>query len=340
MKQRTIPKIIFIGTPEFGATALEKLIKYMPSFVLSSYMPSFIPSLNGPFQPILVITAPDKPAGREKILTSPPVKILAEQYKIPILQPEKIKHYKFTIKSYEPDLIVVAAYGQILPKEILEIPKYGCLNLHPSLLPRWRGASPIQSTILAGDKTGGATIILVDEKMDHGPIIASSKLEVKNTKITYKELEGLLANLGAELLIKTIPKWIANEINPKSQDESKATYAKILEKENGKIDWQKSAQEIERQIRAFESWPGSFSFWSKNKKNIRLKILKADTLPQKKHGPFGIKGKTFQASNDEIAVQTGKDFLIIKELQPEGKKNQSAEEFLRGRPNFIGTVLK
>jgi methionyl-tRNA formyltransferase len=333
-------KIIFAGTPEFGEIILEKLIKYMPSFVLSPYMPSFALSLRGPFQPILVITAPDKPVGRKQILTPPPVKTLAEKYKISVLQPEKIKNYRFTIESHEPDLIVVAAYGQILPKEILKIPKHGCLNLHPSLLPRWRGASPIQYTILNGDQETGVTIILMDEKMDHGPVVANSKFEIKNPKITYKELEDTLANLGAKLLIETIPKWLSGKISPQPQDEKKATYTKILKREDGKIEWQKSAQAIERQIRAFGDWPGSFSFWPRNKKRLRLKILKADVSPQTGHGPFGIRGKTFQAPNNKIAVQTGKDFLIIEKLQLEGKKPQGSEEFLRGQPDFVGSILE
>lgn len=333
-------KIIFLGTPEFGKIILEKLIKYMPSFVLAPYLPSFAISFRGPFQPSLVITAPDKPVGRKKILTPPPVKILAEKYRIPVLQPEKIGHYKFTIESQNPDLIVVAAYGQIIPKEILEIPKYGCLNLHPSLLPRWRGPSPIQFTILNGDEETGVTIILMDEKMDHGPILAFEKLEIKNKKWKYKELERELANLGAELLIKTIPKWIEGKIKPLAQDESKATYSKILKKEDGKIDWSKSAKEIERQIRAFDPWPGSYCLWPRGKNIFRLKILKADISPQGNHGPFGILGKTFLAPNNKIAVQTKKDFLIIEELQLEGKRPTLSEDFLRGHLDFIGTILE
>jgi len=335
-------KIIFFGTPRFGEIVLEKLIKYNPSFALTPYLPSFSLSLRGPFRPALVITAPDKPVGRKRVLTSPPVKILAEKYGIPVLQPEKVINYKFTIGSYEPDLIVVAAYGQILPKEVLEIPKYGCLNLHPSLLPRWRGPSPIQFTILNGDEETGVTIILMNEKMDQGPIIANSKFKIQNLKITYKELEKELAGLGAKLLIKTIPKWIEGKIEPTPQDESKATYTKILRKTDGKIDWKKSAIDIERQIRAFEIFPGSFCLWPnpKNNRELKIKILKASVSLQKNHGPFGIKGKTFLAPDNKIAVQTGKDFLIIEKLQLEGKKPTTSKEFLNGHPDFIGTILE
>lgn len=340
MEHKANLNIVFIGTPEFGAIILEKLVNYMPSFVLSPHIPSFTLCFRGPFQPTLVITAPDRPAGRKQILTPPPVKILAEKYRLPILQPEKIKNYKFTIESYKPDLIVVAGYSQIIPKDILEIPKYGALNVHPSLLPRWRGPSPIQFTILAGDKKAGVTIILMDEKMDHGPILASSEFQVMSKQINYRELENILANLGAKLLTETIPKWVTNKIQPQPQDDLKATYSIILKKEDGKINWEKPALEIERQIRAFKEWPGSFCFWPMNNRKIRLKILRAVILPQKSHGPFGVHGKTFLAPDNKIAVQTGKDFLIIEELQPEGKKPQNTEEFLRGRPDFIGTILE
>jgi len=286
-EQRTIkPKIVFIGTPDFAATILEATVRY---------------SL---FVVYCVVTAPDKPVGRKQILTPPPVKISAQKYNIPVLQPEILANSKSQITNYKPDLIIVAAYGQVLPKEILEIPKYGCLNVHPSLLPKYRGPSPIQTTILNGDKETGVTIILMDKKIDHGPIISNSKFKIQNSKFTYEELLKKLANLGAKLLIETIPKWINGEIKPKTQAESKATYTKILKKEDGKIDWKKSAEEIERQVRAFYPWPGSFTFIKKNNKVIRVKILEAEV----------------SKSNQ----------LIIKKVQPEGKKPMGFEEFKRG----------
>jgi len=266
-------KIIFMGTPEFGAIILEGLCQ-------------------SEYKPILVITAPDKPAGRKQIITFLPVKIVAQKYNIPVSQPISLKNSScvdFLIEK-GPDLIVVAAYGQILPKEILEIPQYGCLNVHPSLLPKYRGSSPIQYTILNGDKETGVTIILMDEKMDHGPILAARELEFSIfnypsearvgdegeafSDLQFSNLHDKLADLGAKLLIETIPKWLAREIKPKPQDDSKATYTKILKKEDGKIDWKKSAEEIERQIRAFELWPGSFTIWEKikNKEPLKIKI--------------------------------------------------------------------
>jgi len=311
------PKIIFMGTPEFGAVILEGLVK-------------------GGYPPVLIITAPDKPVGRKQIITPPPVKISAQKYNIPILQPEIFANFKPQITNYKPDLIIVAAFGQILPKEILEIPKCGCLNIHPSLLPKWRGASPIQYAILNGDKETGVTIILMTEKVDGGDIISSSKLQITNPKITYPELSEELANLGTKLLLETIPKWLKNEIKSNPQNNLEATYTKTLKKEDGKIDWKKPATHIERQIRAFYPWPGSFC--SLDEKQI--KILKANVLEQTKNGPFGTPGKTFLAPNDKIAVQAGKDFLTIEKLQLEGKTPISSEEFLRGNLKLIGKILK
>ena len=282
-------KIVFIGTPEFGAIILKELC-------------------NANLKPVLVITAPDKPVGRKQILTPPPVKILAEKYNINIIQPEQILNSKSEILNLNPDLIVVVAFGQILPKEILEIPKYGCLNVHPSLLPKYRGPSPIQSFILNGDKKTGVTIVLMDEKIDHGQILTNSKFQITNPKITYLELHNKLAELGVKLLIETIPKWTRGEIKPRPQNHSKATYTKILKKQDGKIDWQKPVEYIERQVRAFNPWPGTHTIYN----GKILKILKAEIL---------------------------KDQLIIKEVQLEGKKPMSFEDFLRGHPSFV-TILK
>ena len=213
------------------------------------------------------------------------------------------------IKNLKPDLVVVASYGKIIPKEILKIPKYGCLNVHGSLLPKYRGPSPIQTAILNGDEETGITIILMDEKIDHGDVVANSKFKIQNSKLTYEELLKELANLGAKLLSETIPKWITGEIKPEPQDESRASYTKILKREDGKIDWSRPVSEIEKKIRAFNPWPGAFTFIKKNNKVIRVKILEAE-LPK----------------NNK---------LIIKKLQPEAKKPMSFEEFKRGYPNFI-----
>jgi len=230
----------------------------------------------------------------------------------------------------------VAAYGEIIPKKILQIPKYGCLNVHPSLLPKYRGASPLQSTILNGDKETGITLILITEKMDEGPILDQLKIKIENKKILPEELAKKLADLGGDLLVKIIPKWIKNEIKPKKQNEKEATYTKIIKKEDGKIDWSKPAENLEKQIRAFHPWPGSFC----RADDKIIKILKAFTLKQTKGSPQGPLGKTYLATNEQIAVQCKNDYLIIEELQFEGKKKITAKDFLKGNINFIGKILK
>lgn len=312
-------KFIFIGTPEFGAIILEGLIK-------------------NDYKPALVITETDKPVGRKQIITPPPVKILAEKYNIPVLQPEKILNIKSEISKIDLDLIIVAAYGQIIPKEILDMPKYGCLNVHPSLLPRWRGASPVQYAILNGDEETGVTIMLMDEKMDHGPIVKNVKLKMENIKLTTSELKKELADLGVEFLVDIIPLWIEGKIKAAAQDESMATYTKIIKKDDGKIDWNKSAEEIERQIRAFDEWPESFCFWKKDDKLLRLKILKARVFEWNKKEKYPI-GKVLVVPQNEIGVKCGKGFLVIEKLQLEGKNEIDAEQFLRGYQDFVGTIL-
>jgi len=308
-----------MGTPKFGAIILEKLA-------------------DSRYKPILVVTETDKPVGRKKVLTPPPVKVVAEKYEIPVLQPEKIRNSESEIRNLEPDLIIVAAYGKILPEEILEIPKYGCLNVHPSLLPRWRGPSPVQFAILNGDTDSGVTIMKIAEKVDAGPVLIQRKLKLEGNE-TYDVLHDKLGEMGGDLLIEIIPEWITGKIDPQLQDESRTTYTRILKKEDGKIDWEKSAEEIERQIRAFNLWPGIFTFWEKSGKLIRIKILKARVLNRANSKTYPI-GKTLVAGQNELCVQTGKGFLIIERLQLEGKKETDSEDLLRGYSDFIGTILK
>lgn len=321
-------KIVFWGTPEFGAIILDSLIK-------------------NNYKPIAVVTAPDKPVGRKQILTLSPVKILAQEYNILVLQPENIKenlNLKSEILNLKPDLFIVAAYGLILSKEILDIPKYGSFNIHPSLLPKYRGASPIQATILNGDTETGVTIISMDEKMDHGPIIAQRRLELPITNIQFPKLNEELAKLGAKLLIETLPKWINGEIKPILQDHSKATFTKIIKKEDGHINWIKSAEEIERMIRAYWPWPGTFTTIQNSKcKNQNdkskykiLKIIKADIL-EINHNKQP--GTVFLTENKQLAVACKQNALILKEVQLEGKKKMTAQEFLNGHPKIIDSIL-
>ena len=312
-------KIIFFGTPVFAAIVLEMLSK-------------------SKFKPAAVVTEPDKPVGRKQILTPPAVKVVAQKYNIPILQPEKIRNLKLPlgpelgvegeIRNLKPDLMILAAYGQMIPSEILNIPTFGSLNVHPSLLPKYRGASPIQTAILNGDKETGVTIILMDEKVDHGPIITNDKKLITNNKITTEELSKELAEFGAELLIKTLPKWLAGEIRPMPQDDLQATYTRQIKKEDGKIDWQKTAEEIERIVRAYWPWPSAYT--KLNEKNI--KIIKADILESEcNERP----GTVFLTSDKKIAVACGKNTLILQELQLEGKRPMGAQEFFNGHPEII-----
>lgn len=276
-------KIVFAGTPDFGATILEKLIQ-------SEYAPA------------LVITAPDKPVGRKQILTPPPVKVLAQKNKIAVIQPEKIRNLELEIRNLRPDLIILAAYGKILSKHILDIPRYGSLNVHPSLLPKFRGPSPIQSAILSGDKKTGVTIMLMNEKLDEGDIVSFQDYPLSGSE-TYETLHNALAETGADLLIKTMPDWISGKIKAVPQDNTKATYTKILKKEDGKIDWSKPANFIERQIRAYNPWPGTFDVYNEK----ILKILKAEVVNER---------------------------LIIKQVQPEGKKPMDFNDFLLGHKDY------
>ncbi|MBI4225077.1 MAG: methionyl-tRNA formyltransferase [Candidatus Sungbacteria bacterium] len=309
--------ILFFGTPGFALPALEALIAEK-------------------YNLIGVVTNSDEPVGRKKILTPPPVKVLAEKYNIPVFQPERLEIQNFKFKISQVDLAVVAAYGKIIPKSILEIPKFGTLNIHPSLLPRWRGASPIQSAILAGDVDTGVTIMQLDEKMDHGPVVAQQTTPIGDRKAVYPQLHDELAAIGAKLLIETIPDYLSGAIMPIPQDESKATYCNPLKKDDGRIDWKKPAEEIERMVRAYNPWPSTWTTWSDNGSTLRIRIEQADlTLDEPLAGSPGLVWKKEEA----LLVQTGKGSIEIKRLTLEGKKTISGAELLHGYPQLIGATL-
>ncbi len=315
-------KIIFVGSSTFAEEILKRLIK--EEYNLS-----------------LVITSPDRLAGRNKKLKETEVSFISQKNKFPLLKPEKILDSKKEIENLSPDLIVVCDYGQKVPESILDIPKKGCLNVHPSLLPLYRGPSPIRQVILNDDKETGTTIMLMNEKLDEGPIISQKKTKIKKN-VTYPELFEQLSKLSANLLIETVPKWITGKIKFKKQNNDKATYTKIITKKDGKINWSLPAIEIEKKVRAFNPWPGTYSFYQdkKTKKNKMIKIIDAEIQNQTKNGPFGSLGRVYIATNNKLAVQTGKDFLIIKKLQLENKNQVDVEEFINGNTDFIGTILK
>lgn len=310
-------KIIFWGTAEFALPSLEALLQHG-------------------YRIVAVVTNPDEPAGRKQVLTPPPVKVWAEKQGIPVFQPSSLTNYQLPTTHYRPDLFIIAVYGKIIPKEILEIPKHGALNIHPSLLPRWRGPSPIQYAIFEGDHETGVTIIAMDEKMDHGPVLESRKWKVES-RITAPKLSRQLSKLAAELLIDTLPRWIGGEIKPQPQDESKATYSKILKKEDGKIDWRKSALEIERMIRAFTPWPGSYTFWQRGQKSIRLEMEAAEVTGEdlKAASP----GFVWQTEKPFFFVQCGKGSIRPLRIRPASKKSLATEEFLHGYKDIIGAEL-
>ena len=341
-------KIAFFGTPDFAVPILKALCQ-------------------GDFKPKAVIAAPDRPAGRGQEMALSPIKIIAQKNEISVFQPETRRDLIEQTQKIKPDLIITAAYGKILPKEVLDIPKYGSLNVHPSILPKYRGPSPIQFAILNGDDETGTTIILMNQNLDEGPILAQGILKI-NKDDTTQTLGQKLSEASATLLIKTLPRWTTlkempksaqNLIVPQPQNHAKATYTKILTKQDGKIIWSKSACEIERQIRAFFPWPGSYAvFKDKTGKSVSLKILSADIQPPPSVLPLS-KGKGWvrdekdlgqvfltedplrpqNEMNKKLAVQTGSGCLIINELQLEGSKSMRAADFLNGHPEIVGMIL-
>ncbi len=309
-------KLIFMGTPEFAVPSLQKLIA------------------DPLFEILAVVTQPDKKSGRKQILTSSPIKKLAQQFNLKVLTPKSFKKEKIwekRLKELHPDLIVVAAYGKILPQDILDIPKFGAINVHASLLPKLRGPAPIPAAILGNFKETGITIMKMDAGMDTGDILTQEKIEIAS-KETGKTLHDKLSRLGANLLVKTLPLYLEKKIKSHKQDDAKATYCKMIKKENGKINWSKSAEEIERMIRAYHPWPGTYTFWG----NKRLRILAATPFHatgEKKNGEVWSDGK-------KIIVACGYDHLILDQVQLEGKKVVSGREFLSGFPKILGTILR
>jgi len=318
-------RTILMGTPEFAENIFRK----------------FYDALKDKFEIIAVVTAQDKPVGRKQILTFSPVKKWAIENKLPVLQPDKIRNPEWVakIKELNPELIVLTAFGQIIPEEILNIPKYKALNIHPSLLPKYRGASPIQSAILCGETETGVCLMIMDKDMDHGQIISNLQFLISN-KPTYAELSKQLSDLGAELLIKTLPDWVDGKIKAQEQNHEQATFCKLIKKENGKIDWDKPAIEIEQQIRAFREWPESYTGFN----GKVLKILEAGFENKKTPSTMlGVNykvGEVFLDENKNLCVKTGDGLLILKSFQLEGKNPTTAKEFLNGHKEIIGAILQ
>ncbi len=304
-----------MGTPAFALPTLAQLCAHYPV--------------------VGVVTQPDRPAGRGRKLVAPPVKEMALAEGIALFQPKKLRQVEAIerIRAWAPDLIVVAAFGQILPPAVLRIPRYGALNVHASLLPRWRGAAPIQAAILAGDETTGVTIMQMDEGLDTGPILAQRETAIGPLE-TAGQLEERLAQMGAELLIEVLPDYLDGRLIPRPQPEEGVTLARRFPKEAARLDWHEEAERLARRVRAFSPKPGAFTTWE----GKRLKVLLARPIAAK--GPEGAAPGTVFVWDEQPAVVTGGgDALLLLQLQMAGKRPLTGEAFLRGTKKMVGAVL-
>lgn len=298
-------KIVFFGTSEIGAPILENLAKH--------------------HEVVAVVTSPDKPVGRKQILSPSPIANLAERLKIFTYKPEKVKNnpdFLLTLKQHAADLFVVVSYGKILPLELLDIPPLKTINVHFSLLPKYRGPAPVQFALLNGETVTGTTIFILDELVDHGPVLATKEIAIDphDTNIT---LQSKLAQLSSDLLIEVLPKYEAGEITPVEQNHDEATGSKIITKEDGKIDWTQDAQEIYNRWRAFQPWPGIYTSWQ----GKLLKILECEPGPE---------STTLQPgqTQDNLVGCGGGSTLKLTTVQLEGKNPVSIDDFLNGHPDF------
>ncbi len=309
-------KISFWGTSGFALPSLKALV-------------------NAGFNIVSVVTMPDMPAGREQILKSTPVKEFALAQKLEVATPQHLSDNIFFDKftGFKPDAAIVAAYGKIIPERYLGIPKHGFINIHPSLLPKYRGPSPIQTAILRGEKETGITIMLMDKEMDHGPILAQEIYQIDPDKY-FPEVASELANNSARLLVEILPKWLNGELKSQPQDHSQAIYTKIINREDGKIDWTQSAADIRNKIRALNPEPGTWTnFDSLVFKIYKAKLYNVDEISPHQPG-------TVYLSKDQFLIKAGKGWIAPEEVQLEGKRRVTAKEFIRGYRRFSGIVAR
>lgn len=307
-------KIVFMGTPDFAVPALEALVK-------------------GGHQVIAVVTQPDKPKGRGKGMAMPPVKEKAMEFAIPVYQPAKVREEGFfrQMRELSPEVIVVAAFGQILPKAILDLPQYGCINIHASLLPKYRGAAPIQWAIINGEKETGVTTMMMDAGLDTGDMLEKTVVPIEEEE-TAQSLSDKLSAAGGSLILSTLKKVEEGTLTRMPQRDEESCYAKILQKTLGRIDWNREAKLIERLIRGLNPWPSAYT--TLNGKS--LKLWKAKALLEEYPGEAG---QVVKAVGNELLIKTGKGTLKAEALQLEGKKRMEADAFLRGCPIEEGTRL-
>jgi methionyl-tRNA formyltransferase len=298
------PHIIFMGSPEFALPTLRQL--------------------NERYHVVGVVTQPDRPAGRGRVLSPPPIKTLANSLGLPVIQPRRLGEPQAMqqLRKWRPDLIVVTAFGQILKSEVLELPGHGCINVHASLLPRWRGAAPIQAAILHGDAQSGVTIMRMDPGLDTGPILSQRAITITPDD-TAESLGDRLAQLGAELLMDTLPAYVSGKIEPKAQDEGLATYAPMLNKEAGHLDFRQPVESLERQVRAFNPWPGAFMTWQGKYLKIHQAHVQSTQPPSREPGATLV-------IDGLPAIATVDGLLILDDVQPAGKKAMPAKIFLNG----------
>lgn len=303
-------KIVFMGTPEFSVPILEALIR--------------------DYDVVGVVTQPDRPAGRGGKIRFSAIKEVALNHNIPVFQPEVIRKTDAieTLRAWEADVYVVAAFGQILPQALLDIPRYGSINVHASILPRWRGASPINASILAGDAETGVTIMKMDAGLDTGDMISIGKVPI-TAEETAQTLHDKLSQLGADLLLETLPRYFSEELVPQPQPEAGVTHAPQIEKEQGLIDWSRSANEIDRLVRGFTPWPGTFTAWNGKQLKIHAGYTSAGSAEV---------GRVIE-QDGKLAIGTGDGLYFLSEIQLEGKKRVSVGDFLRGYPQIIGEKL-
>lgn len=306
-----------MGTPEVAVPSLQQLI-------------------GNRYQVVAVYTAPDKAAGRGRSLSISPVKKAAADWQLPVVQPASFRAAETVrqLSSWQPDVIVVAAYGLILPPAVLAIPKHGCVNVHPSLLPEFRGGAPVAAAILAGKEFTGVSIMILDKGMDTGPVLARAQVSI-SARDTTDSLTAKLSRLAAALLLEILPQWLRGEIAPQAQDGAQATYSTLLTKQDGEIDWQLPAVDIWRKVRAFYPWPGAYTRWQAR----QLKIIEAVPLAGAGNAAAGLVVGLNGNKEAAFGIATGEGVLGIRRLQLEGKRVMSATDFLRGQRQFLGARL-
>lgn len=316
-RNEIVMKVVFMGTPDYAVAALEAIIE-------------------AGHQVALVVTQPDKPKGRGKEMQMTPVKSCALKYDIPVFQPVKVKKPESveTLRSYEADIFVVAAFGQILSEEILQMPKFGCVNIHASLLPKYRGAGPIQQAILDGEKESGITIMQMDKGIDTGDILMQAVVPISE-KETGDSLHDKLAAEGARLIVEALPKIEAGEVTPVKQDDEKSCYAGMLQKSMGEINWGKEAACIERMVRGLNSWPSAYTFYHAK----TLKIWESEISGEKADADGVVPGTITKVEKDAFYVQTKDMPLKVTVVQLEGKKRMAVKDFLLGNQVKAGEML-